>query len=66
MPLYVICRNHGYEGYTPPLLVARSREEGEAALAFMSVNDSSMELFEVPEWPAPPNSIYGTKPIQGG
>jgi hypothetical protein len=64
--IYVIARNGGYEGHSPPLLCCADREVALKALAFMKgTTNESLELFEVPEWPDPPNCWYDSKPIAG-
>jgi len=65
MTCYVIARNGGYEGHSPPLLATSNRADGERALRFMraSGGSESFELFEVPEWPNAPMAWWETKPL---
>jgi hypothetical protein len=63
---YVIARDGGVEGYSPPLLAIADRETALVALEFMRASgDSLYQLFEVPDWPAPPNKWWDKKPIEG-
>lgn len=63
--MYVISRNGGYEGYSPPLLAITDRETALVALDFLQASgDSLYELFEVPEWPNAPNNWWNTKPLE--
>lgn len=64
MSIYVIAHDGGYEGHSPPLLAIPDRETALVALEFLRAGGtSSFELFEVPEWPAPPNKWWDTKPV---
>lgn len=66
MAIYVIARNGGYEGHSPPLIAIPDRETALTVLAFMTASgDSQYELFVVPEWPSPPNKWWDTKPFAG-
>jgi hypothetical protein len=62
--MYVIARNGGYEGHSPPLLTIPDKETALVALEFLKASgDSLYELFEVPEWPKAPNKWWDTKAI---
>ena len=63
---FAIARNGGCEGHSPPLLSIPDRETALVALEFLRASgDSCYELFEVPDWPNPPNKWWDTKPIEG-
>jgi hypothetical protein len=65
MTVYVISHNGGCEGHSPPLLMIPDRERAFVVLEFLRASgDSLYELFEVPEWPKPPNKWWDTKPIE--
>lgn len=64
MTTYVIARNGGYEGHSPPLLAIPDRETALVALEFLRASgEGGYALFEVPEWPKAPNKWWDTKPI---
>lgn len=64
--MFVISKNGGYEGHSPPLLAIADRETALVALEFMVASgDSTYQLFEVPEWPKAPNLWWDTKPVEG-
>jgi len=65
MATYVIARNGGCEGHSPPVLVISNREAAFMALAlYRSIGVSGFELFEVPEWPEVGTVWWDTKPIE--
>jgi len=65
MSVYVIARNGGYEGHSPPLLSIRDRETALVALDFLRASgEGGYEMFEVPEWPNAPNKWWDTKPME--
>lgn len=65
MSIFVIARNGGCEGHSPPLIAIKDRETGLAVREFFrAAGDHLCELYEVPEWPAPPNKWWDTKPVE--
>ena len=61
---YVITRNGGYEGHSPPLIAIADRGTALTVLEFMKASgESGFVLFEVPEWPSAPNKWWDTKPL---
>lgn len=61
---YVIARNGGCEGHSPPLLAIPDRKTALTVLEFMkSTGESGFVLFEVPDWPSPPNKWWDTNPV---
>ena len=62
---YVIARNGGCEGHSPPLMAVPDLETARVVLEFMKASgEGSYELFEVPDWPKPPNKWWDTKPVE--
>lgn len=52
--LWVLVRNFGYEGRSPPLQIFENKTLALAALALGAAGgEGTLEVFEVPVWPTP-------------
>ena len=50
--VFVLCRDGGYEGYSPPLQAYSTLEEARAGkLLIAAAGEYCIDIFEVPLWP---------------
>lgn len=65
--VYVLARNGGCDGHSPPIQAFRAHDEAERAKALIeAAGDSArLEIFQVPVWPNPASAPWHSiKPVQ--
>jgi hypothetical protein len=61
--IYVIARDGGYEGHSPPIQAFNNLTDARAAVALVA--SESFEIFEVPVWPEKATEWFRIEPIKG-